>query len=182
MRIHAVQRKEEHSRPSRRTLAWSVRICQFFWLSAHDSILHRGDTGKVAELLGIDSLIRVIIAIAGFAALLWVIRKTARSFSDFIPGNLDMNMRSRYVYRIMFFPIMIGSVVNTLLAFPVAAFLSVIYPATSSYVIMSSFSVILERSNPEATRSECEKRIVPSLAILALCTIVLNRLLTLGVG
>jgi len=141
-----------------------------------------GDTGMVAELLNIDYTIRVLIAVLGMIVLLWTILKTAKTFSRFIPVQHDLKMRAKYVYHLMFFPIIIGSVVNTLLAFPVVSFLSILYPAMSPYVIMSSFSVILKTSNSKMSSPECEKHIKQSLLFLALCAILLNRLLTFGIG
>ncbi len=154
----------------------------FFGYLVMTPLFTAGDTGAVAAILNIDYAIRVLIALIGLALLLWVIRITARAFANFIPAGLDAQKRAQYVYRIMFFPIMIGSVVNTLLAFPVAALLSAIYPATSSYVIMSSFRAILHTSSSQVSRSECEVAISKSLVFLALSAIILNRLLTLGVG
>ncbi len=141
-----------------------------------------GDTGKVAELLNIEYSIRILIAIVGLAILIWIILKTAKYFSNFIPAGQDMKQKSKYVYRIMFFPIMIGSVINMLLAFPVVAFLSIIYPLTSSYAIMTSFSVILKSNNSHPVKSEIEGKILRSLVILTMSSIILNRLLTFGIG
>ncbi len=141
-----------------------------------------GDTGKVAQLLNIGYTSRILIAVAGFALLIWVILKTAKNFSNFIAAEHDLKKRSRIVYCLMFFPIMIGSMVNTIFAFPVVALLSVIYPATSAYVIMISFGVILNSVNPRASRPEFEGKIMKSLVLLTLGAILLNRFLTFGVG
>ena len=141
-----------------------------------------GDTGKVAGLLSIDYSVRIMIAIVGFALLIWIILKIGRNFSNFIPEQHNLKKKAKYVYHIMFFPIMIGGLVNTLLAFPVVAILSIIYPATSSYVIMSSFGSILKASNQQAISSEIEDKINKSLILLTIFAIIFNRLLTLGVG
>lgn len=141
-----------------------------------------GDTGKVAELLSIDFSIRLVIALIGFVILLWIIFKVAKNFTNFIPVQNDMELRAKYVYRLMFFPIIVGSLVNALLAFPVVAVLSIVYPATSSYVIMSSFPVILKSSNHRTTKPDFEDQIMKSMVILLLCALVLNRFLTLGIG
>ncbi len=141
-----------------------------------------GDTGKVAELLNIDYSVRIVTAVVGFVLLILIIFKIGKNFSTFIPAEPELKQRTKYVYHIMFFPILIGSILNTLLAFPVVAFLSVIYPATSSYVIMSSFGSILKNSNPQPTRPEFEDKIMKSFALLLLSAIILNRLLTMGVG
>jgi len=140
-----------------------------------------GDTGKAAELLNLEYYIRFSIAIIGFVLLIWVISKTGKNFSNFISEDRDLKKRSKYVYHVMFFPIIIGSIVNSILAFPAMVLLSVIYPATSSYVIMSSFGVILKNSN-SMNKSEIEEKINSSLFLIFVCSIILNRLLTFGVG
>lgn len=137
-----------------------------------------GDTGKVAELLKVPEGLRILIAVVGFAVLIPVILRVGRNFSNFIPAE----HKTKYVYRIMFFPILIGSALNTLLAFPVVAILSIIYPATSSYAIMISFSAILKAPAAQSPASELGNRIKKSLVFLTLFAIILNRVLTTGVG
>ncbi|KAA3611168.1 MAG: hypothetical protein D8M58_14430 [Calditrichaeota bacterium] len=141
-----------------------------------------GDTGKVAELLNMDFTIRAIIAVVGFITLIWVILNVAKNFANFIPMPCKMDSRVKYVYRLMFFPIIIGSLINTVLAFPVVAILSIIYPATSPYVIMISFPMILKAKSHHVSKPNLETRISKQLVIFALCAIFLNRLLTLGIG
>lgn len=141
-----------------------------------------GDTAKIAELLNLDISIRIIIAVVGFAVLMLMVLMTAKNFSNFIPADENVKGRAKYVYRIMFFPIMIGSVVNSLLALPVVTVLSIIYPATSSYVIMSSFGRILKAPESQTSKSEIEEKIMRPLILLTVCAILLNRLLTFGVG
>ena len=141
-----------------------------------------GDTGKVAELLNLDYSLRIIIAVVGFILLIWAILKVGKNFSNFIAGDQNEKQRAKYVYFIMFFPIMIGSIFNTLLAFPAAAFLSVIYPATSPYVIMVSFGFILKSSNRNSESPPFEKQIMKPLILLLICAVILNRVLALGAG
>jgi hypothetical protein len=141
-----------------------------------------GDTGQVAELLNIAYPIRIIIAFAGFVLLLFVVIKIGKNFSIFIPEETNGKSKAKYVYHVMFFPIIIGSLFNTLLAFPVVSVLSIVYPATSPYVIMSSFSFILKSTSQQSTRSEIETGVMKGLIFLALGAIIVNRLMTLGVG
>ena len=82
----------------------------------------------------------------------------------------------------MFFPILIGSVINTLFAFPIPVVISVVYPATSSFVIMSSFGVILKSLISQPPKSEIEESVSKLLVSLFLLGIIVNRLLTMGLG
>jgi hypothetical protein len=141
-----------------------------------------GDTGKVADLLGIAVVFRILIAVAGLALVILIILKIGKHFTNFIPAEHDSKMRSKYVYAIMFVPIIIGAVVNSILAFPAVAMLSVMYPATSSFAVMSSFGAILGNPNPTATISLIEKKVALLPVILAVVAIGLNRFLTLGIG
>jgi hypothetical protein len=71
--------------------------------------------------------------------------------------------------------------VNVLLAFPIPVILSVIYPATSSYVILSSYGVILKAENVLPQESEIEKKISMFLIIVTSTAVILNRVLTIGI-
>jgi hypothetical protein len=135
-----------------------------------------------ARLQSFRQATQILIAVVGFAILIVLIVKTGKSFAHFISVEYDLEMRSKVIYRLMFFPIVIGSAVNTLLVFPVVAFLSILYPATSSYAIMSSFGAILKATDSQASRPEFEEKIMKSLVLSTPCTIALNRLLTFGVG
>lgn len=52
-----------------------------------------GDTGKVAELLQVGYVYRILTAAAGFAILIFVILKIGKNFSNFIPAEHNDNMR-----------------------------------------------------------------------------------------
>jgi hypothetical protein len=141
-----------------------------------------GDTGKVAELMGMSYVYRILVAVAGFALLIFVILRTGKHFADFIPAESGERERKKYVYHVMFFPIIIGSLVNTLFAFPIPVLLSAIYPATSSFVIMSSFGAIMKSPDSIGHKTKIEERLSRSLLLLAVLGMLLNRLLTNGLS
>ena len=140
-----------------------------------------GDTGKVAELLQIGHLYRVAVAAGGLVVLILAVMKIGRRFGDFIPVS-DEKERGRYVYHIMFFPIMIGCVFNMIFALPVVAWLSLVYAGTSSFVIMTSFGPILNAPVSHTSPSELEAGISKLIALVAVAAIAVNRLLILGAG
>ena len=176
--------REKRNTPTALLFLWLslLGFVNFFGYLVMTPFTTTGDTGKVAELLNMDDSIRIAIAVIGFAVLLVTIFRIARYFAHFIPVQNDEELKTKYVYRLMFFPIVLGSLVNALLAFPAVAILSIIYPATSSYVIMSSFPVILKTTHPTPTRSILEDRIQISLVALAIGAVVFNRFLTMGIG
>ena len=141
-----------------------------------------GDTGKVAELLQFNYSYRILIAIIGVTVLILIILKIGKNFSNFISIAPNEKLKKKYVYHIMFFPILIGSVINTLFAFPIPVVISVVYPATSSFVIMSSFGVILKSLISQPPKSEIEESVSKLLVSLFLLGIIVNRLLTMGLG
>jgi len=152
----------------------------FFGYLVMTPVSTAGDTGKVAELLKFDEGYRLLIAIVGMLVLILLMLKLGRHFNRFIPDRLDMKGRRKYVYFVMFLPIVIGSVVNTLFSFPVPVALSVIYPATSSLVIMSSFGAILRSGDTGFDQSGIGTKINISLVLITLALIAINRLLTMG--
>lgn len=141
-----------------------------------------GDTGKVAEMLELSMFYRVLIAGSGLIILIFIILKTGNLFSYFIPGKIDLRTRRNYVYSIMFFPIIIGSLVRSFFTFPIPALVSVIYTAASSYVIMISFGIILKNPVNQDTNNPVQKKISTTLIVILLVVIILNRLLTRGFG
>lgn len=140
-----------------------------------------GDTGKAASLLGLGLPVKILAALAGAGILAWAVRGLGRRFAGFIPAGLDKPCREKYVYHVMFFPIIAGSAVQVAFAFPAPVFLSILYPATSSFVIMSSFGIILRTGGGGNGPGAIGTRIAWPLVLLTLAMIVLDRLLTLGV-
>jgi hypothetical protein len=154
----------------------------FFGYLLMTPLFTTGDTGKVAELLQLNYFYRILIAIIGFAILILLILKIGKNFSRFISVSPDNKLRKKYVYHIMFFPILIGSVINTLFAFPIPVIISAVYPATSSFVIMSSFGVILKSQPSHLSKTEIEESVSKLLVGLVLIGILINRLLTMGLS
>ncbi len=142
----------------------------------------KGDTGKVAELLHISYVARIIIAVIGLATLIFIVVKIGRYFANFIPTRTELPIRGKYVNFLVMFPIIAGSMVNVILAFPIPVILSVIYPATSAYVILSSYGVILKTERQQMPDSDLDKKISLFLVIIVMTCIILNRILTTGIG
>lgn len=139
-----------------------------------------GDTGKVAELLQIHYILRIGISLLGIAALLLIVMTTGKEFARFIPSASGLVEKRKYVNAILLFPIIIGSIINSILAFPVVAVLSVIYPATSPYVILSSYGKILKEINSSSNDSFIYQKISAFLIGLFIVCVLINRLLTQG--
>ncbi len=141
-----------------------------------------GDTGKVAELLHVSYPIRILVAIIGIILLLIIVKRLGKFFSNFIPATHDITEKRKYVNSILFFPIIAGSIINTAFAFPIPVAVSAIYPATSSFVIMSAFGVILRDSASASQEYNLGEKISGVLISLLIACIILNRVLTGGVS
>lgn len=141
-----------------------------------------GDTGKVAELIQLPYIYRILISLAGLIIVIIIMLKIGKYFANFIPAQRELPKKRKYVYYIMFYPILIGSVINTIFAFPIPVIISVIYPATSSFVIMSSFGVIMRSNEAPKTKTNVQNKIHSSILFLLIFWIIVNRLLTLGIG
>lgn len=139
-----------------------------------------GDTGKVASLLGIPSWVSICIAIAGLAILLWIVFQQSHQIARFLPSETDLKIRSRYVNAILLFPVMMGSVINAALAFPIPVWLSLLYPLTSSYVLLWGYGRVLEAQPLKDATSELWTTIRPELAAITVTMILINRLLVSG--
>lgn len=155
-------------------------LVNFFGYLMITPISTAGDTGKVAEILHLYPIYRILIAVGGFIILIRILLRTGKKFSWFIPSVENIQERRKYVYHIMFFPIIIGSLVKTLFAFPAPAWISILYTATSSYVIMISFGVILRNPGEYSGNTSVQEKISIPLFGLVILMILVNRLLLDG--
>ena len=171
----------------------STRYLLFLWLSLLGFINFfgylmltplstQGDTGKVAELLNLSYQTRIFIAVFGLVIIVIIVLKIGKFFSNFIPNKTVMSERRRYINSLLLYPILAGSIINVILAFPIPVILSVIYPATSSFVILSAYGIILKAESKFPRESEIEKKISVFLISITFIGILFNRLLTIGIG
>ena len=171
----------------------SARYLLFLWMSLLGFINFfgylmltpisiQGDTGKVAELLNLSYPLRIFIAVFGMVIIVIIVLKMGKLFSNFIPNETEMSIRRRYINSLILYPILAGSIINVILAFPIPVILSVIYPATSSFVVLSAYGIILKTKSKFSPEAEIEKKISVFLICITVTGIVLNRILTLGIG
>jgi len=141
-----------------------------------------GDTGKAAQLLQLPSVYQFLISVAGIAILIFIMIKMGYFFSNFIPKGTGLPEKRKYINALILYPILAGSLVNVLLAFPVPVLLSVIYPATSSYAVLSAYRAILKAESIFNKPAAIETRIPVGTVLLTGLAIIVNRLLTIGFG
>lgn len=154
----------------------------FFGYLIMTPLFATGDTGKAAEILKISMTYRAVLAAGGLILLVLIILKVGRMFIRFIPNANNTMIKTKYVYHVMFYPIIIGSIIKTVFSFPAVVFLSVVYPATSSFMIMISFGVIVNAATPHLDKPDVAGKINIPFVLMTIAVILLNRLLTSGVG
>ncbi len=140
-----------------------------------------GDTGRVAGLLGFPAWLSALIAIGGIAVLLVIVFRQDRHFARFLHGDPGSRDRARWINVLVFFPIIVGSVVNVIFAFPIPTAISAIYPATSSLTVLAGYSAMLSAPRAELPASPLGRSVSWSLVAVAVALLVVNRLLVRGV-
>lgn len=139
-----------------------------------------GDTGKVAALLNIPEFWQIIISVSGLFILLLLIFRHGALFGNFIPKSDTLKERGKHVNMLLLFPVIVGSLLNAALAFPVQVLLSVIYPATSSYALLWAYGRVLKAKESGLKLSEINLQISKPLLLIFLLMLIVNRLLVYG--
>jgi hypothetical protein len=146
-----------------------------------------GDTGKVAGLLGLPTWLSVVISIAGIVLLIVIVIRQDRYWGGFLHGKPGARERAQWINALVFFPIVIGSVVNVVFAFPIPTAISAIYPATSSLTVLAGFGAMRKMQRPrmaaaEAAGSPVAESISVAWIVVMVGLLVINRLLVRGVA
>lgn len=139
-----------------------------------------GDTGKAARLLGFPTWLNVVTSLAGIALMLVTVIRQDRYFGTFLRGAPRTGERAQWINALVFFPILAGSVVNVVFAFPIPAVISVVYPATSSLVVLAGFSLMHKVQRPELPASPAAESVSLAWVAVAVGLLVINRLLVYG--
>jgi hypothetical protein len=141
-----------------------------------------GDTGKASQLLQIPYMFRILIAAFGLLIIILIVIKTGKFFARFIPDQTEISGRRKYISSLAMFPIITGSIINSLLAFPLPSILSIIYPATSSFVIMSAYSIILKSKSGFVQKSILEDKISIRIISILVIFFIIKSLLSMGLN
>ena len=141
-----------------------------------------GDTGRVAELLTLSDFIQLMIALFGIVFLILFVLKIGKYFANFIPQNSEKPLKGRYIRALLMYPIITGSLINAVLALPVVAALSLIYPVTSPYVNLTAYGKIRHTETNVNKTSPLESKFNGNLILITALCVILNRILALGVS
>jgi len=118
-----------------------------------------------------------VIAIAGLAALFWIVRSTATDFECHVlpasPG--DDRRRGRLANTLIAFPILAGVAVTTLLSLPAPTFISLVHPITSPFCVFLAYGRFRRRSEPLPDGSSHPDRISVPLVVVTLVLVAISR-------
>jgi hypothetical protein len=111
----------------------------FFGYLMTGPIFQEGDIGKVFSLLNLPLTVQIIIAVIGAAILTYIAFKLTIPFLKFGYKQewlFDPKSREHFLFRIIILPWIIGSIIVTILYFPIVAVISIIYPFTSGMIFI----------------------------------------------
>lgn len=100
-----------------------------------------GDLGAAVGLLRFSFWLTLPVAIGAAVGLGWLIRRTGSLFLGFVPATAQANRptKGRVMRNLLLWPWLVGSVLITLLSWPLPTVLSLIYPPLSSMVLGAAF-------------------------------------------
>ncbi len=111
----------------------------FFGYLMTGPIFQAGDIGKVFSLMNVPIAAQIIIAVIGAAVLIYIAYKLTIPFLQFSykkEWTADPKSKKNFSFNIIILPWIIGSVIVTILYFPVIAVVSIIYPITSGMIFI----------------------------------------------
>ena len=142
-----------------------------------------GDTGRVFAMLDSPMWLQWLVALASLAGSIWVIRNFTNDFEHQIPEVLrDQPYKPGQLPNLLIaYPTFIGVAITTLLSLPVPTFVSILYPATSPFIVFIVYGQLRRKKQNLVGRAGYPEKI--SIILIALTTIfiVITRLLVQGV-
>lgn len=139
-----------------------------------------GDTGFVAEQLGISDIGRLVIGAVGISAFFFISRIGFNKFA-YLWREGD---KKNFFNNLIFFPLIFGVVANTLLNLPVPTFLSLLAPLCMPWCVMMVYGNLLgqkdltpQTRNESNALNDLSKPLLMSLAAV----ILINQILVFGV-
>lgn len=115
-------------------------------------VVDYGDVGQAEKLLGVSAAAAIAAAVAAAVAVTLAVRRTAPLFMRFVPaagpGAAPAEVKAqkrRYLWPLLCWPWLLGSVLITAIAWPLPSLLSLVYPPMSSLVLGAAFGAAVGR-------------------------------------
>lgn len=145
-----------------------------------------GDTGYVFYSLGFPLWVMILSAIVGAVALYFLINSLMKYFvemgsNEIIENGVD---RVKFIRSLIFYPLVFGIILTTLLNLPVPVIISLISPICGSLTVLCGYDnaskkdYLLKNTNKEFDKFNKLSLILFGFFVL---TIILNRLLVYGI-
>jgi hypothetical protein len=145
-----------------------------------------GDTGYVFYSLGFPIWVMIVLGVIGAIVLYFLINILMKYFVEMGTKEIIENRenRGKFIRSLIFFPLVIGTVLTTLLNLPVQVIISLIAPICGSLTILCGYdnasrkNYYLKNINKEFEQFNKVNFLLFAFFVL---TIVLNRLLVYGI-
>ena len=144
-----------------------------------------GDTGYICKALNFPLWLTVTLALAGAFLLYLLMRILVRYFVEMATKEIaeTKELRSHFIASLVFYPVLLGIVISTLLNLPVPTFASLIAPICSPFTILWTYRNALSQKYPGDKMSmdiTSVNKINYKWVIVFVLTIVVNRYLVTG--
>jgi hypothetical protein len=142
-----------------------------------------GDTGRVFAMLDSPMWLQWLVALTALAGSMWVIRNFTNDFEHQIPEALNDHPYApgQLPNLLVAYPTYIGVVITTLLSLPAPTFASILYPATSPFIVFMIYGQLRRKEESLVGRASYPENISVILIAITTIFIVITRLLVKGV-
>ncbi len=146
-----------------------------------------GDTGYIFDALHFPMAVTIAIAMAGIVMLFFLMKNLMKYFVEMATPAIafDNDLRISLINSILFYPLMIGTIITTLLNFPVPTFASLIAPICSPFTMLWTYGDALKKKYPADNMSKdmtSINHIQYQWLIVFVATAIINRLLVIGLS
>lgn len=143
-----------------------------------------GDTGKVFSLLNAPQWLKWSAALAALAGLIRVVSGLTPDFERQVPEGVKEQdyVPGKFANLLVAFPVAIGCIITSLLSLPVPTPISIIYPATSPFIVFMVYGGLRRKKGDLAGNAQYPGSISVALIILMLAAVVISRLLVNGLA
>ena len=143
-----------------------------------------GDTGKIFSLIEMPMVWQLAIMVVSLLVAVLFLLKLHRGYEVFIHEDLqpiDKHKKGKWANALIMYPIFIGIVVTTLLAFPIPHIVSILPATTMPFMLFMTYGKIITSKNQlPANGSKNFNSLSYWLILISLVAVILNRVLVFG--
>lgn len=143
-----------------------------------------GDTGRVFSMLGAPSWIKWVVALVGLFGLIKIILNFVTHFENQLP-EMEQGQPiqpGKLANALIAYPIYIGIIFTTLISLPVPTFISLMYPATSPFIVFMIYGRLRRKGQTLVGKAHYQDSIPILLIIITMLVFVISRLLVNGIS